>query len=367
MTPEDVGGGYRFDRYTLDPADRRLTRDGDRVELNSRYLDALALLVGEAGRLVSKDRFMTEVWKGVPVTDEALTQCIRTLRKQLGDDAARPRFIETAPKHGYRFIAPVERLGGGRAAEDAAVAERVEAAARPDHPWKRFGLLGSAGMIGGGAAGLAGGLVYGLIGASGPNAAGMGTASVLLVLAGLTLWVGLVGGAGVGFGIAAANLRSLRPGPWSVLGGALGGLIVGGAVKLVGVDAFTLLFGQSPGQITGAGEGLLLGGAVGLGAWLGGGRLRRGLAAAGLTSAAAGLILSLVGGRLMAGSLDQLAGRFPDSRLQLAQLSALFGEAGLGPVSRTVSASLEGLLFGACVVGAMILARRSLGDAASRT
>jgi DNA-binding winged helix-turn-helix (wHTH) protein len=101
---------FRFDRFLLDPDDRRLSRDGAAVELNARYLDALALLVSEAGRLVTKDRFMDEVWRGVPVTDEALTQCIKTLRRQLGDDAARPRFIETVPKHGYRFIAEVERI-----------------------------------------------------------------------------------------------------------------------------------------------------------------------------------------------------------------------------------------------------------------
>ena len=106
-------GSYRFERFRLDPRDRRLCRDDAPVELNGRYLDALVLLVSEPGRLVSKDRFMDEVWRGVPVTDEALTQCIRTLRKQLGDDAARPRFIETVPKHGYRFIAPVERSDGG--------------------------------------------------------------------------------------------------------------------------------------------------------------------------------------------------------------------------------------------------------------
>ena len=102
---------YSFDLFRLDPADRRLTRDGAPVEVSARYFDALALLVAERGRLVSKDRFMGEVWRGIPVTDEALTQCIRTLRKQLGDDAARPRFIETVPKHGYRFVAPVEVLG----------------------------------------------------------------------------------------------------------------------------------------------------------------------------------------------------------------------------------------------------------------
>src|SRR6476661_6848501 len=99
---------FAFEGFVLDPADRRLKRDGDPVELNSRYLDALALLVREQGRLVSKDRFLDEVWRGVPVTDEALTQCIKTLRRQLGDNAARPEFIETVPKHGYRFIAAVE-------------------------------------------------------------------------------------------------------------------------------------------------------------------------------------------------------------------------------------------------------------------
>src|ERR687893_1502851 len=107
-----VSSGFRFDRFVLDPSDRQLRRDEAPVELNARYLDALALLVGEAGKLVSKDRFMEEVWRGVPVTDEALTQCIKTLRRQLGDDAARPRFIETVPKHGYRFIAPVEWTDG---------------------------------------------------------------------------------------------------------------------------------------------------------------------------------------------------------------------------------------------------------------
>src|ERR671912_2556575 len=105
-------GGFRFERFTLDPGDRQLRRDDAPVELNARYLDALALLVREAGRLVSKDRFLDEVWRGVPVTDEALTQCIKTLRSRLGDDAARPRFIETVPKHGYRFIAPVEAARG---------------------------------------------------------------------------------------------------------------------------------------------------------------------------------------------------------------------------------------------------------------
>src|SRR5687767_5840382 len=116
-----TGGSYFFLGHSLDPRDRQLRRDDTPVELNARYFDALALLVREAGQLVSKDRFLDEVWRGVPVTDEALTQCIKTLRRQLGDEAASPRFIETVPKHGYRFIALVERDG-----LEQAVAEPAE-------------------------------------------------------------------------------------------------------------------------------------------------------------------------------------------------------------------------------------------------
>src|SRR5687767_12038920 len=101
-------GRFCFENFVLDPADRQLCRDDVPVELNARYFDALALLVREQGKLVSKDRFLGEVWHGIAVTDEALTQCIKTIRRQLGDNAASPRFIETVPKHGYRFIAAVE-------------------------------------------------------------------------------------------------------------------------------------------------------------------------------------------------------------------------------------------------------------------
>jgi len=346
--------GYRFQGYRLDPADRRLSRDGVPVELNARYLDALTLLVREAGRLVSKDRFMDEVWRGVPVTDEALTQCIRTLRRQLGDEAARPRFIETVPKHGYRFVAAVERTGD--AAELAPEPLRGEASR---YDWRQFLLLGGAGTLGAGVAGAIGGLVYGFAGAAEP--AGAGAASVLLVLLWLTVAAALMGGAGVSFGIAASRFLA-APG-WSVAGGALGGMAVGGAVKLLGLDAFNLLVGSSPGDITGAAEGAALGVAVGFGAWLARRRpqtVRRAAAAAALVGAVAGAAIPLAGGRLMGGSLDLLARSFPGSRLRLDPLGALVGESGFGRLSQAITGALEGALFAACIVAAMLLARRSL-------
>jgi DNA-binding winged helix-turn-helix (wHTH) protein len=357
-------GRYRFDRFLLDPADRQLRRDGAPVELNARYLDALALLVREQGRLVSKDRFLEDVWAGVPVTDEALTQCIKTLRRQLGDDAAAPRFIETVPKHGYRFIAAVEPADEEPALAPAASPER--AGATPPLPrWRRFLLLAGAGTIGGGLAGMIGGLFYGFAGASQPLQPGLGAASVLLVLLALTIALALIGAAGVSLGIAAASVAAPRDWRWHLAGGALGGLIVGGAVKLLGTDAFALLLGQSPGDVTGAGEGAVLGGAVGLGTWLTARiaarrTLRRGLAAAAAAGAAAGIIIALAGGRLLGGSLDQLAGRLPNSRLRLDPIGALLGENGFGPLTQAATAALEGALFAACIAAAIVLARGSL-------
>ena len=355
-----ASGSFRFEGFQLDPVERRLRRGDRQVELNSRYLDALALLVREQGRLVSKDRFLDEVWRGVPVTDEALTQCIKTLRRQLGDDAALPRFIETVPKHGYRFIAPVEAVGGEPA-------ERSVRAAAQGRDWRRLIMLGAGGTVGGGFAGLLGGIFYGFTGASQPLQPGMGAASILLVMLCLTTLVGLIGAAGVAFGISAAGSIKRPWGPWSIAGGAAGGLVVGALTKLLGLDAFNLLFGQSPGDITGALEGLVLGGAVGLGAWLaarqtGVARLRRGVALSALAGGIAGAIIPMLGGRLMGGSLALLADSFANSRLRLDQIGRVFGERGFGPVSQSVTGCLEGALFAGCVVGALILAERTLVD-----
>lgn len=332
-----------FDRFVLDRQNRLLLCDGVPVELSARYLDALMLLAGERGKLVTKDRFMDEVWRGVPVTDEALTQCIKSLRRALGDDAARPTFIETVPKHGYRFIAT---MGAAEGVASVQVPSTFD--------WRQFLLLGGAGVVGGGMGGLFGGLFYGFVGASQPLQPGMGAGSIVLVLTALTVLIALVGAAGVSFGIAAALVRG-GDWRWHIAGGAVGGLLVGGVVKLLGLDAFNLILGQSPGNITGALEGAVLGGAVGLGVWLGE-RIWR----AALAGLLAGMAIPALGGRLLGGSLDLLAGVFPQSRLRLDQIGALFGEDGFGRISQIAAGGLEGMLFAACVTYAMSLARRQI-------
>lgn len=334
-----------FGHFELDRQNRLLLCEGVPVELSGRYLDALMLLANEPGRLVTKDRFMNEVWRGVPVTDEALTQCIKSLRRVLGDDAARPRFIETVPKHGYRFVATM------------GTAERVASVRVPStFDWRQFMLLGGAGVVGGGMGGLLGGLFYGFAGASQPLQSEMGAGSIVLVLTALTVLIALVGAAGVSFGIAAARVRGGGL-YWHVAGGALGGLVVGGVVKLLGLDAFNLLLGQSPGNITGSLEGAVLGGAVGLGVWLGE-RIWR----TALVGLVAGMAIPALGGRLLGGSLDLLAGVFPQSRLRLDQIGRLFGEDGFGRISQIITGGIEGMLFATCIAYAMLLARRQIAS-----
>lgn len=347
-----ASGGFVFGPFRLDPDDRLLQRDGTPVELNSRYFDALVLLVREQGKLVSKERFLEEVWEGTPVTDEALTQCIRTLRRQLGDSAGRPSFIETAPKHGYRFIADAAWVEGETVRVDAPKAEEAD-------PWREVVTTGIAGAIGGAAAGVVGGLFYGALG----GGAGMGAASALVVMLAVNVIVGVLGGAGVGLGIGAGRRMGADDWRLNVVGGAVGGAFIGALANLVGMDAFNLLFGAAPEAITGAPEGAVLGAAAGLAAWLAqrgaaAGRLRVNVAIAAAVGAAAGGLIVALGGRLMGGSLAALAGRFEGSRLPVDGIGRLFGEDGFGTISLYVTSALEGALFVACLSAALVLMQR---------
>lgn len=349
-------GAFRFGDFFLDPGNRQLLRGGEPIELSSRYLDALALMVSDAGSLISKDRFLGEVWQGVPVTDEALTQCIKALRKVLGDDATSPRFIETVPKHGYRFIAIVEFGAAGNA---SSVVEPV-----PEMHYTRlqqFLVTGLAATAGGAIAGAIGGLLYGFAAASQAQSGG-GALSALLVLWLLTILLATIGAAGVGFGIAAAEAYKPQSLPAMVIGGGLGGLAVGAFARLLGFDAFNLLLGSSPQDFTGASEGAILGAAASAAVWftrrMAHNRPIMSLAIPSvLLGAAAAFLISLTGGRLFGGSLAALSEQFPQSSLRLDPLGVLAGESSFGLVSQTVSAGLEAMLF--CASLSMMLVHAS--------
>ncbi|WP_066655803.1 MULTISPECIES: winged helix-turn-helix domain-containing protein [unclassified Sphingomonas] len=335
---------YRFGGFELDSTERQLRRDGAEVPLNARYLDALILLVRERGQLVTKDRFMDAVWRGIPVTDEALTQCIRTLRRTLGDEAGDPRFIATVPKFGYRFVGAIE--GEGAAPPLPPTPAPTQLPSAQTLTWQ-MGTTGTAGAV---AAGVVGGLTYGMLGATLAVPAQSGALSFVLVLACLTIVVAAIGGGAVAFGVAAAAQRAGAGSPLTIVGGAVAGLIVGAVAKLLGIDAFTLLLGRAPEGITGAPEGLALGGAVGLAYWIAArraGSTKRHAALAGMIlGAAAGLIIALLGGRLLAGSIDILTQTMEGARLDLGRIGALLGETGFGLRSRIVTSVAEGALFG---------------------
>lgn len=99
---------YVFDGFHLDVTRRRLISSGGLVRpLNARAMDALLLLVINAGQLVEKRRLMAAVWPAAIVEDNNLNQCILAVRKALGEVAGSNRYIMTEPGRGYRFVCPV--------------------------------------------------------------------------------------------------------------------------------------------------------------------------------------------------------------------------------------------------------------------
>ena len=101
---------YRFYGVEVDPWQKCLRRDGEELELRQKSFRALLYLIEQRHRLVGKDELIGHVWEGAAVSDDALVQLVKGIRRSLGDDPRRPRFIKTTPKEGYRFIAPVEEV-----------------------------------------------------------------------------------------------------------------------------------------------------------------------------------------------------------------------------------------------------------------
>jgi pimeloyl-ACP methyl ester carboxylesterase len=94
---------YLFGNYVLDVDERRLLRDNEELRLRGKLFDTLCLLVENAGKLVRKDSFMESVWPDSVVEENNLDYCISQLRKLLHP----AKYIETVPRHGYRFVAEV--------------------------------------------------------------------------------------------------------------------------------------------------------------------------------------------------------------------------------------------------------------------
>lgn len=112
---------YVFDGFQLDVTRRKLVSAGGVVQpLNSRAMDALQLLVANAGQVIDKRRLMQAVWPAAVVEDNNLNQCILAIRRALGEVAGSNRYIMTVPGRGYCFVSPVRKLTSESAPESTA-------------------------------------------------------------------------------------------------------------------------------------------------------------------------------------------------------------------------------------------------------
>jgi pimeloyl-ACP methyl ester carboxylesterase/DNA-binding winged helix-turn-helix (wHTH) protein len=103
---------YEFGEFRLDVRERQLLRKGRPIPLTAKVFDTLRVMLERAGRLVTKDELIHQLWPDTVVEENNLNQNISALRKALGEQASGQRYIETVPRVGYRFVAALTRSGG---------------------------------------------------------------------------------------------------------------------------------------------------------------------------------------------------------------------------------------------------------------
>jgi len=110
MSKEFSSKIYEFSGFRLEEAQQRLLYNGQPVALKPKILDLLRYLIQSRGQLIAKDDLMREVWPDTIVEENNITVSMSILRKTLGEDRQKPRFIQTVPRRGYRFVAEVIEL-----------------------------------------------------------------------------------------------------------------------------------------------------------------------------------------------------------------------------------------------------------------
>jgi TolB-like protein/DNA-binding winged helix-turn-helix (wHTH) protein len=122
----------RFGAFELDLRNSELRRGGVLVKLSPQQFQLLKLLAGSGGQLLTRDEIQREIWG--PDThvdfDRNLNVCMTQIRSALNDDSEAPRFIQTVPRRGYRFIAPVEKRAASPIVPESANPESANAPAR---------------------------------------------------------------------------------------------------------------------------------------------------------------------------------------------------------------------------------------------
>ncbi|HEY7516241.1 MAG TPA: winged helix-turn-helix domain-containing protein, partial [Vicinamibacteria bacterium] len=121
---EGAARALRFGAFELDLQSGELRRSGVLVHLQQQPAKVLVLLARRSGELVTREEIQREVWGGTFVDfEQGLNFCVKQIRAALGDQADTPRYLETLPRRGYRFLAPVERIVDSREPSESPVGE----------------------------------------------------------------------------------------------------------------------------------------------------------------------------------------------------------------------------------------------------
>jgi DNA-binding winged helix-turn-helix (wHTH) protein len=144
--PEDnsasrAGRRYRFGVFEVDAATGELRRQGMRVKLNAQPFQLLCMLLDRRGEVLAREEIARELWSDDTFVDfeHGVNSAINRIREALGDTASNPRFVETLARRGYRFVAPVERIGGEPArhtepSESASTATQIRSQSGDESP-----------------------------------------------------------------------------------------------------------------------------------------------------------------------------------------------------------------------------------------
>jgi DNA-binding winged helix-turn-helix (wHTH) protein len=129
MGSEGVFDPVRFGAFEIDRQAGQLTRSGHRVHLPPQALRLLLFLIDRRGKVVTREEIRAELWDDDTFVDvdSAVNACVSQIRAILGDRPTAPRFLETVPRRGYRFVAPLNDEAPGRRADQASRHERADA------------------------------------------------------------------------------------------------------------------------------------------------------------------------------------------------------------------------------------------------
>ena len=128
---------YRFGDFTLCAEENTLNRNGESISITPKMFSLLLVLVQHPGRILGKEFLLKEVWPDSFVEEGNITFNIRQLRKALDDNAQSPSFIETIPRRGYRFVAPVETLASFEDEDEVIDADAAAEAAALSEPLRQ--------------------------------------------------------------------------------------------------------------------------------------------------------------------------------------------------------------------------------------